>query len=155
MMTIILVLSSMVSINSNIGNAQEKSIPSTGNDLRIKKLVRDVIGKTITLNFRSQEHATGTLISADGFEFVVETDGIQENYKTQTIRSFTMEAGIGEGILVVVSACFAAGLGAGAAALSVTGISSGAVGGVGLIFGFLGGWLGYESFFQDVEIDLP
>ena len=155
MKTVFLCILSIFCIASGLVVAQEHSGSSIGNNLRIQKLVRDVIGRTIVLNFKGEGPKTGTLIRANGNEFVLEVEGDEEIFQTQTIHSYTIKAGIAEGILMVISGCFGAGLGAGAAALSVNGISAAAVGGVGFVFGILGGWLGYESFFQDVEVELP
>lgn len=143
----------MISSGEILGQGQV--LTPEGKNLKVRRLVRDVLGKTISLNFFSQESISGILISANGTEFVMEVQGVERTYPTQSIRSYTIKAGIGEGVLVLISGCFAAGLGAGAAALSIDGISASAVGGVGFTFGLLGLWLGVESFFQDVEVELP
>ena len=140
---------------SGIVNAQEHTSTLTGKNLRIQKLVRDVLGKKITLNFKANEPKAGTLVRANGIEFILEINGEEEIFLTETIHSYTLKAGFGQGILVFLSGGFVAGFGVGAAALSFNGMSSTSLYGIGVVFGIVGGWLGYESFFQDVEVELP
>jgi hypothetical protein len=136
-------------------NAQEHSATQLGKNIRIQKIVHDFLGKTVTLNFRASAPRAGTLVRANASEFVLEIEGAEEKYPTQTIRSLTLSPGIAEGILVVVSSALVAGFGLGAATLVFDGATSGAQAVVAIVFGIFGGWLGYESFFQEVEIELP
>jgi hypothetical protein len=145
----------MIVVDTNMLNAQDRFATEAGKNLRIQKLVRDVLGKRVTLNFKGNEQKTGTLIRANGIQFTLEIDDKEEMFPTETIRSYSLKPGIGEGILVVLSGSFVAGFGMGAAALSFDGISSTALGAVGFVFGIIGGWLGHESFYQDVEVELP
>ena len=136
-------------------NAQEQTGTLMGKNLRIQKLVRDVLERTITLNFKSGEKKTGSLVRANGIEFTLEIQGTEEIFQTSSIRSFTKKAGLSEGVLVILSAGVVGGFGLGSAALLFNGASSGTLSAAAVVFGLLGGWLGYDSFFQDVEIDLP
>ncbi|MDP1675255.1 MAG: hypothetical protein Q8L88_00195 [Bacteroidota bacterium] len=145
----------IIFIGSSVMNAQEHAATQAGKNLRIQKLVRDVLGKTVTLNFKDGEPKTGTLIRANGIQFTLEIDDKEEIFQTETIRSYTLKAGLGEGILVFLSAGFVAGFGVGAAALSFEGMTSTSLSAIGVVFGIIGGWLGYESFFQDVEVEIP
>ena len=140
---------------SGVVNAQERAATQAGTNMRIQKLVRDVLGKTVTLNFKASEPRAGTLVRANGTEFVLEIDGAEEKFPTQTIRSLTLKPGFAEGILVVVSSALVAGFGLGAATLAFDEVSSRAQTVVAIVFGIFGGWLGYESFFQEVEVELP
>jgi hypothetical protein len=136
-------------------NAQEQIPSQFGRNMRIQKLVRDVIGKTVTLNFKEKSARTGTLVKADETEFVLETDGTKEKYPTSAIRSLTIGPGVPEGILVLLSGVLVSGFGLGVATLSFDGVSSSIQTAVAVVFGLFGGWLGYEGFFQSVEIELP
>jgi hypothetical protein len=140
---------------SCIAMAQERGVTESRNNMRIQKIVHDVIGKTVTLNFKEGALREGTLTRADGSEFVLETDGAEEKYPTSAIRSLTIGPGVPEGILVVVSSVLVAGFGLGVATLSFEGVSSGVQTAVAAVFGLFGGWIGYESFFQPTEIELP
>jgi hypothetical protein len=135
-------------------NAQEKSTPSVVLNLRIQNIVKDFIGKTVTLNLKDDTSREGCLVRANGSEFVIASDGGEERYATATIKSITINAGFSEGLLVIVSGTIVAGFGLGAATLTITGMSSGGQAAVTLLFGILGGWLGYETFYQPVEIQL-
>jgi hypothetical protein len=136
-------------------NAQEHTATLMGKNLRIQKLVRDVLGRTITLNFKGGETKTGELVRANGIEFTLEVQGTEEIFQTGSIRSFTKKAGLSEGVLVLLSAGVAGGFGLGSTALLFNGASSETLTVAAVLFGLLGGWLGYDSFFQDVEIELP
>lgn len=136
-------------------NAQEQNASQLGRNMRIQKIVRDVLGKTVTLNFKEKTSRTGTLVKADAAEFVLESDGTEEKYPTSAIRSLTIGPGVSEGILVVLSSVLVAGFGLGVATLSFEGVSSNIQTAVAVVFGLFGGWIGYESFFQLTEIVLP
>jgi len=139
----------------SVSKARGQDLSQSGRNMRIQKLVRDVLGKTVTLNFKASEPRAGTLVRANGTEFVLEIDGAEEKFPTQTIRSLTLKPGFAEGILVVVSSALVAGFGLGAATLAIDEVSSRAQTVVAIVFGIFGGWLGYESFFQEVEIEFP
>lgn len=140
---------------SSIAMAQEHGVTESGKNMRIQKIVHDVIGKTVRLNFKEGTPREGTLTRANGSEFVLGTDGTEEKYPTSAIRSLTIGPGVPEGILVVLSSVLVAGFGLGVATLTFDGLSSGMQTAVAIVFGIFGGWLGYESFFQEVEIELP
>jgi hypothetical protein len=140
---------------SGVVNAQEQTATQAGKNMRIQKLVRDVLGKTVTINFKETTPRKGSLVRASGTEFVLETDGTEEKYPTSAIRSITIGPGIPEGLLVTLSSVLLAGFGLGVATLSFEGVSSGVQTAVAAVFGLFGGWIGYESFFQSVELELP
>lgn len=139
--------------SAQIARGQELS--QAGKNIRIQKLVRDVLGKNVTLNFKDDTRRNGKLTRANGSEFVLETDTAEEKFATFDIRSVTISPGISEGMLVLLSGVLVAGFGIGVATLSFEGISSAVQTAVAVVFGIFGGWLGYESFFQDSEIVLP
>jgi len=140
---------------SGLVDAQEQTATQAGKNMRIQKLVRDVLGKTVTINFKEAGPRKGKLARANGTEFVLERDGAEEKYPTSDIRSITIGPGIPEGLLVTLSSVLLAGFGLGAATLSFEEISSGVQTAVAVVFGLFGGWVGYESFFQPTEIELP
>jgi hypothetical protein len=155
MRTLSLFVACLAFILPGVMKAQDRSATQLGKNIRIQKIVHDVIGKTVRLNFKEGTPREGTLTRANGGEFVLEIEGVEEKYPTQTIRSLTLSPGIAEGILVVVSSALVAGFGLGAVTLAFDGATSGAQAVVAIVFGIFGGWLGYESFFQEVEIELP
>ena len=140
---------------SGVADAQEQTAAKAGRNMRIQKLVRDVLGKTVTINFKEGTPRKGSLTRANGTEFVLETNGTEEKYPTLAIRSLTIGPGIPEGLLVTISGALLAGFGLGVATLSFEGVSSGVQTAVAVVFGLFGGWIGYESFFQPTEIELP
>ncbi len=140
---------------SCIALAQEHGVTESGKNMRIQKIVHDVIGKTVRLNFKEGTPREGTLTRANGSEFVLETDGTEEKYPTSAIRSLTIGPGVPEGLLVVLSSVLVAGFGLGVATLSFEGVSSNIQTAVAVVFGLFGGWIGVESFFQSVELELP
>lgn len=136
-------------------NAQGQNSSQFGRNMRIQKLVRDVLSKTVTLNFKESSPRTGILVKADAIEFVLESDSTEEKYPTSGIRSITIGPGVSEGLLVALAGVLCAGFGIGAATLSFDGMSSGAQTAVAAVFGLFGGWIGYGSFFQVTELQLP
>lgn len=136
-------------------NAQEENPSQAGRNMRIQKIVRDILGTTVTLNFRETSPRTGRLVRADATEFVLESDGVAEKYRTITIRSISIGPGISEGLLVVVASVLCGGFGLGVATLSFNETSSGVQSAVALVFGLFGGWIGYENFFQTTELIMP
>ncbi len=140
---------------SSIAVAQELGVTESQKNLRIQKIVHDVFGKTVKLNFKEGMPRKGILTRANASEFVLEIDGAEEKYPTQTIRSLTLSPGISEGILVVVSGALIAGFGLGTTMLLFDGATSGSQAVVAIVFGIFGGWLGYETFFQEVVLELP
>jgi len=151
----VFIIAYFLSILCSVYGAQVFTTGDRGKDMRIQKLVRDVVGTTITLNFKEHEPVTGTLIRADGTEFIMEVDGATESFPTETIRSYTIKASIAEGFLVLASAGVVGGFGAGASALLFKGLPFSTFRFVAVVFAILGGWIGYDSFFQDIEIALP
>lgn len=140
---------------SSVEIARGQEVSQSGKNMRIQKLVRDALRKTVTINFKETTPRQGTLARANGTEFVLETDGTEEKYPTSAIRSITIGPGIPEGLLVTLSSILLAGFGLGVATLSFEGVSSGVQTAVAVVFGLFGGWIGYESFFQPTEIVLP
>lgn len=140
---------------SSVAIAWGQDVSQSGRNMRIQNLVRDVLGKTVTINFKETTPQSGTLVRANGTEFVLEMDGTEEKYPTSSIRSITIGPGIPEGLLVTLSSVLLAGFGLGVATLSFEGVSSGVQTAVAAVFGLFGGWIGYESFFQPTEIRLP
>ena len=141
--------------NVSVANGQDHGADYRGKNLVIKNLVRNAIGKSVMVNFKTHETITGILIHANENEFIIEKDGDEERFQTETIRSFTIRPGISEGLFVFLTSVFSSGFGAGATTLSFDKVSSNVLLGVAVVFGFFGGWLGYESFFQEDEIVLP
>ncbi len=135
--------------------AQEHSAVSSGTKLKIQRLVRDLLGSAVTLNFKDSGTKTGNLVRANGDQFVLEIDGNEEHFETALIHSLTKKAGLSEGILMVASAAVVGGFGLGATALLFEGSSPASLTAVAVVFAVFGGWLGFESFFQDVEVVLP
>jgi hypothetical protein len=155
MRTLSLFVACVAFILPGVVNAQDQGVTQVGKNLRIQKIVHDVVGKTVRLNFKEGTPREGTLTRANGTEFVLETNGTEEKYPTSAIRSLTIGPGVPDGILVVLSSVLVAGFGLGVVTLSFEGVSSSIQTAVAVVFGIFGGWLGYESFFQEVEIELP
>lgn len=135
--------------------SQEQMPSESAKNMRIQKAVHDLIGKTVTLNFKESGSRSGLLVRAAAGEFVLDVDGTEEQYPASGVRSLTIRPGISEGVLVVLSSIIVGGFGLGVAELSFNGGSKSIETGVGAVFALIGAWIGYESFFQDIEIELP
>ena len=138
-----------------MGMTQEQRLSESARNMRIQKAVHDLIGKNVTLNFKESESRSGLLVRTAAGELVLDVDGTHEQYPASRVRSLTIRPGVSEGLLVVLSSILVGGFGLGVAELSFEGGSRGIEAGVGAVFALIGGWIGYESFFQDIEIELP
>jgi hypothetical protein len=123
--------------------------------LKIQRLVHDQIGKSATLNLTNGETRSGVLLRVTGEAFILGVNGAEEQCPISNVRSLTIGPGISEGILVALSSLLVGGFGWGVAELSFNGRSSTAQGAVAIVFAILGGWTGYDSFFQKIEIEMP
>ena len=89
---VILICIALTVMSVAIARGQELS--ESVRNMRIQKIVRDVIGKTVTLNFKEKLSRTGTLVKANGTEFVLESDGTEEHYPASGIHSITIGPGV-------------------------------------------------------------
>ena len=129
--------------------------PLSTTEIRVQRMVHELTGKTITLNFKEGETRTGTLVRCNGKEFLLDNDGKEETYPVWTVRSIILKPGISEGVLVAVSGMLLGGFGLGVSALSFENAPSALHWATAAVFALIGGWAGYDTFYQETETILP
>ena len=129
--------------------------PSSAAEIRVQRMVHELVGKKITMNFKEGEARTGTLVRCTGREFVIDIGGEQETYPARTLRSIILKPGVSEGLLVAVSGLLLGGFGLGVSTLSFENASSAVHWASAAVLALVGGWIGYDTFYQETEIVLP
>ena len=128
---------------------------SSATEIRIQRMVHELVGKKITLNLKEGAARTGMLIRCNGREFVIDIEGGEEIHPAPTVRSIILKPGISEGLLVALSGLLLGGFGLGVSTLSFEEAPAAVHWVTAALLALVGGWVGYDTFYQETEIILP
>ena len=129
--------------------------PASTAEIRIQRMVHDLVGKKVTLNLKEGEARTGTLVGCNGREFLIDIGELLETHSAPTVRSIILKPGVSEGLLVALSGLLLGGFGLGVSTLSFENASSAVHWASAAVLALVGGWIGYDTFYQETEIILP